>query len=67
LIFINTLMIQDMLAESEWANALTPEDNRGLNPLFTSHMTPYGEVKLNMASRLALSNPAPQEPSPSAP
>jgi TnpA family transposase len=58
LIFVNTLMIQDMLAEPEWADVLTAEDRRGLNPLFTSHMTPYGEVKLNMSSRLQLSDPA---------
>ncbi|MBB5109765.1 hypothetical protein FHS40_008895, partial [Streptomyces spectabilis] len=34
------------------------EDRRGLNPLFTMHMTPYGEVKLNMAHRLSLSEAA---------
>ncbi len=33
---------------------LTPEDHRGLTPLFWSHVLPYGEVKLNMASRLTL-------------
>ncbi|MBB5110132.1 hypothetical protein FHS40_009262, partial [Streptomyces spectabilis] len=38
------------------------EDRRGLNPLFTMHMTPYGEVKLNMAHRLSLSDSAPAEP-----
>ncbi|MBB5110138.1 TnpA family transposase, partial [Streptomyces spectabilis] len=55
LVYINTLMIQDALAEPQWADALTDEDRRGLNPLFTMHMTPYGEVKLNMAHRLSLS------------
>ncbi len=56
--YINTLMIQDALAEPQWADVLTPEDRRGLNPLFTTHMTPYGEVKLNMSSRLSLSEAA---------
>ena len=28
--YVNTLMIQDMLADPEWAAALTPEDLRGL-------------------------------------
>ena len=56
LVYINTLMIQDILAEPEWDDALTDEDKRGLNPLFTSHITPYGEVKLNMSTRLDLSS-----------
>jgi hypothetical protein len=34
---------------------LTPEDRLGLTPLFWSHVLPYGEVKLNMTSRLPLS------------
>ncbi len=36
------------------AGALTAEDRRGLTPLFWTHVAPYGEVKLNMAKRLAL-------------
>ncbi len=59
LVYVNTLMIQDILAEPAWADRLTAEDRRGVNPLFTSNMTPYGEVKLNMASRLDLSDPTP--------
>ena len=55
LVYVNTLMIQDILAEPEWAGVLTPEDLRGLTPLFWAHVQPYGEVKLNMTRRLALS------------
>ena len=54
LVYINTLMIQDILAEPEWASVLTPEDLRGLTPLVWAHVLPYGEVKLNMTRRLAL-------------
>lgn len=61
-VYVNTLMIQDVLAEPAWADRLTAEDKRGLNPLFTSNMTPYGEVKLNMTSRLDLSDPTPPPP-----
>ena len=57
LVYINTLMIQDILAEPAWAGILTDEDKRSVNPLFTSNMTPYGEVKVNMTSRLELSDP----------
>ncbi len=41
---------------------LTAEDLRGLTPLFWAHVLPYGEVKLNMTNRLALS--ATQTPDP---
>jgi TnpA family transposase len=30
LVYVNTLMIQDLLAEPEWAQVLTEEDRRGL-------------------------------------
>jgi TnpA family transposase len=55
LVYVNTLMIQDILAESEWAEALTDEDKRGLTPLFWMHVSPYGEIKLDMSRRLPLS------------
>ena len=32
LVYINTLMIQNVLADSQWLNRLGPEDYRGLNP-----------------------------------
>lgn len=54
LVYVNVLMIQDILADPEWDGVLTAEDERGLTPLFWSHVLPYGEVKLNMNSRLAL-------------
>jgi hypothetical protein len=38
---------------------LTVDGRRGLTPLFWSHILPYGEVRLNMARRLALNDPAP--------
>lgn len=56
LVYVNVLMIQDILADPEWDGVLTAEDERGLTPLFWSHVLPYGEVKLNMNSRLALGN-----------
>jgi hypothetical protein len=35
-------MLQDVLAEPEWEEALTTEDRRGLTPLFWTHVAPYG-------------------------
>lgn len=58
MVYINVLMLQDILAEEEWDGVLTAEDERGLTPLFWSHVLPYGEIKLNMDARLALSTPA---------
>ncbi|WP_344604764.1 Tn3 family transposase [Streptomyces glaucus] len=54
LVYVNTLMLQDILGEPEWADLLTPADRRGLTPLFWSHVRPYGEVNLDMDARLHL-------------
>jgi len=51
---INTLMIQDTLALSEWADVLTDADRRGLTPIFHTNMTPYGEIQLRTDRRLDL-------------
>lgn len=54
LVYVNTLMVQDVLADPEWAALLTAEDQRGLTPLFWTHVLPYGEVRLDMTRRLTL-------------
>ena len=46
LVYINTLMIQNVLSESNWFNVFTPDDFRGLTPLIYSHVNPYGSFKL---------------------
>ena len=56
--YVNTLMVQDVLADGEWTTALTDADRRGLTPLFWTHIAPYGEVKLDMTCRLQLGVPA---------
>ncbi|MRH90555.1 Tn3 family transposase [Nocardia sp. SYP-A9097] len=54
--YVNTLMIQDLLGDPDTGDILvTPADKRGVTPLFWEHILPYGEVKLNMTSRLILS------------
>lgn len=65
LVYVNTLMLQDILGEPEWARLLTPADRRGLTPLFWSHVRPYGEVNLDMGARLdlaAVAVPGPRAP-----
>ena len=34
IVYINVLMIQDVLADPDWDGVLTVEDERGLTPLF---------------------------------
>ena len=60
LVYIQTLLIQQLLAEPAWMNKMTKEDLRGLTPLIWLHVLPYGEVKLNMRTRLALGKNFPQ-------
>lgn len=54
MVYVNTLMLQEVLAEPAWGAPMTDEDRRGLTPLFYSHVNPYGEFKLDMEERLFL-------------
>ncbi|MDX6240057.1 MAG: hypothetical protein QOG10_4877 [Kribbellaceae bacterium] len=58
LVYVNTLMVQDVLADDPWAERMTPVDRRGLTPLIWSHVATYGEVRLNMQRRLTLGSGA---------
>ena len=54
LVYINTLMVQQMLKSERWQNRLNAEDLRALTPLFYGHVTPYGTFDINLETRLAL-------------
>jgi TnpA family transposase len=54
LVYINTLMIQEVLADRQWLNRMEPEDFRALTPLIYSHINPYGVFMLDMSHRLSL-------------
>jgi TnpA family transposase len=54
LVYINTLFIQEVLAEPAWRDRMTVDDWRGLTPLIYHHVNPYGRIELDMARRLAL-------------
>lgn len=64
--FVNTLMLQDILAEPEWVDTLGEAERRGLTPLFHTNMIPYGDIQLRMGRRLDLSAPQPQQSEPPA-
>ena len=54
LVYVNTLMIRQILSEPRWDNMMTTEDYRALTPLIYSHVNPYGEFELNMEQRLLI-------------
>ncbi len=49
LVYVNTLMIQQVLGEDRWANAMSPDDLRALSPLLYSHVNPYGVFNLDLS------------------
>jgi TnpA family transposase len=57
MVYVNTLMIQRVLSETEWMGRMTAEDFRGLMPLIYGHISPYGTFLLDMASRLDIEPP----------
>ncbi|WP_405691250.1 Tn3 family transposase [Streptomyces sp. NBC_00057] len=54
LVHVNTLLMQQVLADPKWADTLTDADRRALLPLFWTHVNPYGRFELDMNSRLDL-------------
>jgi TnpA family transposase len=54
LVYINTLMIQQILAQDKWRELMTKEDYRALTPLFYTHINPYGHFNLDMNERIPL-------------
>ena len=54
MVYINTLMIQKVLAQPHWQGKLTPRDYAALTPLIWEHVNPYGRFDLDMNARLAL-------------
>ena len=54
MVYVNTLMLQQILALPEWQHRLTEVDLRALSPLKWQHINPYGTFTLNMAERIPL-------------
>jgi TnpA family transposase len=54
MVYINTLMLQQLLAQPEWNQQLTTRDRLALTPLIWEHVNPYGRFELDMNSRLPL-------------
>lgn len=54
LVYVNTLFIQEVLADPAWRSRMMPEDWRGLTPLIYHHVNPYGRIELDMGRRLLI-------------
>ncbi|WP_307805919.1 Tn3 family transposase [Streptomyces chrestomyceticus] len=53
-VHVNTLLMQQVLADPKWVDTLTDADRRALSPLFWIHVNPYGRFELDTNSRLDL-------------
>ena len=53
MVYVNTLMLQQVLARPQWAGRLTARDRQALTPLFWEHVNPYGRQELDMGTRIA--------------
>lgn len=58
LVYINTLMIQEILSREEWQNRMQVEDFRALTPLIYLHVNPYGNFYLDMDARIPIKTSA---------
>jgi len=54
MIYINTLMLRQVLARPHWSQKLGARDLSALTPLIWEHVTPYGRFELDMNARLPL-------------
>ena len=52
MVYVNTLMIQQVLAQPEWKGRLTARDLHALTPLFWTHVNPYGRFDLDMRTHI---------------
>jgi TnpA family transposase len=53
LVYVNTLMIQSVLAQEHWKKRLTARDLQAITPLIFSHVNPYGLFRLDMKERIS--------------
>ena len=54
LVYVNTLLIQRLLAEPRHFRQMRKEDFRALTPLIYHHVTPYGTFRLDLTERMQI-------------
>jgi hypothetical protein len=45
MVYVNTLMVQQILAQPHWEKRLTARDLHALTPLIWDHVNPYGRFE----------------------
>lgn len=58
LVYVNTLMIQQVLVNPGWYDQMSDRELAALSPLITRHINPYGRFELDMDSRLEIEDVA---------
>jgi hypothetical protein len=58
LVYVNTLLIQQVLASPRQFQQMKQEDLRALTPLIYSHVTPYGTFRLDLPERIPIEGAA---------
>ena len=58
LIYVNTLLYQDVLSSPQWFSQMKTEDFRAITPLIYHHVNPYGEFKLDLETRIPIERSA---------
>ena len=58
LVYINTLMIQEVLSDPGWMDRMTTRDLAAISPLLTLHINPYGHFELDMDARIPIEQAA---------
>lgn len=61
MVYINTLMLQQVLKESCWVDKLTIKEKRSITPLIHEHINPYGIFLLNLDERIEVNHPTLKE------
>jgi TnpA family transposase len=54
LVYVNTLLIQQVLASPKQFQQMKQEDLRALTPFIYSHVTPYGTFRLDLTERILI-------------
>lgn len=54
MVYINTLMLQQVLVESNWLEKMELADKRAISPLINEHINPYGDFHLDLNKRIPI-------------
>jgi hypothetical protein len=54
LVYIDTLLTEQILSEPDWMGQMGVNELRALTPLIYAHVNPYGVFRLNMTKRLQI-------------